>query len=128
MAGEGKGYRVLLVDDDRPLRDLISAVLTDEEYEVIAVSDGLRALEVVGTLRPHAILLDLTMPGLDGPGFVAAYHAQPGPHAPIAVMSASGREVGAARTLGVSGHLSKPFDFDNLLALASQLVHMKGPI
>jgi CheY-like chemotaxis protein len=58
--------RLLVVDDDPQVVDLVRQILEDEPYEVVAAADGQEALEAIVHKRPDAMLLDLLMPGIDG--------------------------------------------------------------
>ena len=60
------GEKVLVVDDEFEIRDLLSRFLTEEGYEVIVASNGEEALELAETENPEVILLDIKMPGIDG--------------------------------------------------------------
>jgi CheY-like chemotaxis protein len=62
--------RILVVDDDPDVIDMVQQLLEGEPYEVIAARDGHLALEVVAARRPDVVLLDLLMPGLDGFGVI----------------------------------------------------------
>jgi CheY-like chemotaxis protein len=88
---------VLVVDDDEAIRESVAMILVDEGYTVAMAGDGDEALEIVGEQSPALILLDIRMPRMNGLEFAAAYHALPGPHAPIVVMTAGAR---AAATRG----------------------------
>ena len=60
------GMRILVVDDEKQLRDLISSILTNEGYEVIQAADGTCALDVLRQIRPDLIISDIIMPGMSG--------------------------------------------------------------
>jgi DNA-binding response OmpR family regulator len=60
------GEKVLVVDDEFEIRDLLSRFLTEEGYEVIVAPNGDEALELAETENPEVILLDIKMPGIDG--------------------------------------------------------------
>jgi DNA-binding response OmpR family regulator len=60
------GEKVLVVDDEFEIRDLLSRFLTEEGYEVIVAPNGEEALELAETENPEVILLDIKMPGIDG--------------------------------------------------------------
>src|SRR5262245_17777894 len=77
------GERVLLVDDDESIRQVVSIFLSDEGYEIAGAGNGREALELVTDFRPDIILLDLRMPVMDGWEFARTYRELPGPHAPI---------------------------------------------
>jgi two-component system response regulator (stage 0 sporulation protein F) len=58
--------KILVVDDELEIRDLLTEVLTGEGYDVIQASNGMEALELVEKEEPQVILLDVMMPGIDG--------------------------------------------------------------
>ncbi|MGD8502962.1 MAG: response regulator [Syntrophobacterales bacterium] len=58
--------KVLVVDDEQEIRDLLDSFLTAQGYEVILASDGTEAIELAVTENPQAIILDIKMPGIDG--------------------------------------------------------------
>jgi len=125
-AGRGRAG-VLIVDDYAPIRDLVRLVLEGAGYAVREAADGAAALRRVRAAPPDAILLDLEMPGLDGPGFLAAYRAGPGPHAPVVVMTATTEAARRATALGAAGWLGKPFDLAELRAVVARVAGPPGP-
>ena len=66
--------RLLVVDDDPQVADLVTQLLRDEGYLITAAADGLAALDAIGRERPDVILLDLMMPRLDGFGVLERLH------------------------------------------------------
>ena len=60
------GDKVLVVDDEQQIRDLLSKFLTKKGYEVVSASNGEEAIELAKTENPQVILLDVMMPGIDG--------------------------------------------------------------
>ena len=58
--------KILVVDDERDIRDVLSSFLEEKGYEVILASNGEEALELVERVNPQVILLDVNMPGIDG--------------------------------------------------------------
>jgi CheY-like chemotaxis protein len=108
--------RVLVVDDEPPLRDLIRMVLEDEGYEVMTATNGAEALARAVAFEPNVILLDMSMPVMDGRAFVEAYRAKgpPPPLAPIIVVTAAGDAATRAVQLRAAGFIAKPFDIDQL--------------
>jgi CheY-like chemotaxis protein len=109
------GDRILIVDDDENIRQVVSIFLIDEGYDVLGVGNGQAALDVIGEFRPEIILLDLRMPVMDGWEFVRYYRALPGPHAPIIAFVAALRAELEQLEIGAVGLLAKPFDLDELL-------------
>ncbi len=59
-------HKILVVDDEKEIRELLSIYLTEDGYEVIAASNGEEAIDLAQRERPQVILLDVKMPGLDG--------------------------------------------------------------
>ena len=107
---------VLVVEDHAPIRELVRAVLEGAGYAVREAADGAAALALARRAPPAVILLDVDLPVLDGPGFLAAYRRAPGPHAPVVLMTAAGPAGRAAGSrAGAAGHLGKPFGLAALL-------------
>ena len=119
MSGYGK---VLVVDDDPFIRGLLAAWLQEAGYGVGVAADGQQALDQVRWERPDIVLLDLSMPRLDGYGVIKFLRQQPETRdLPILIISA---DVWAARKLAgysVDGILSKPFDLDEVLTRVQEL-------
>jgi two-component system chemotaxis response regulator CheY len=113
--------RVLIVEDDDGIRDMVDIVLSAAGYEVLTASDGADALEVIGGGPPDLVLLDMRMPVMDGWEFARRYRAGPAPHAPIVVMTAARDAAQRAAEIDANGYLGKPFDMAELLRLVSQL-------
>ena len=113
--------RVLVVEDDHAIREVLMLVLDAEGYDVLSATNGLQALGEVRHSRPDLILLDLMMPVMDGETFLAACRICPDcREAPIIVMSAArnlAQRAPALRSQGVRAYLAKPFDLDVLIAL-----------
>ena len=110
----GQGRSVLVVDDDPAIREVIATALEDDGYSVETASNGAEALDKAEHHQPDAIVLDATMPVMDGWEFLEHWHARPVEHrAPVLVVSALGRST-AALQRGAQGFLSKPFDLDTL--------------
>ena len=112
---DGPIGRVLVVDDDEDIRTLLFAALTDAGYEVAVAADGEEAIQAVRHRRPDLILLDLMMPRVSGWGFTERYAKEPGPHAPIIVLTAVSGQVLRMPENGVSRIVPKPFSVDALL-------------
>lgn len=111
--------RVLVIDDDAALRDVLREMLTFEGYEVGVATDGRNALDEMerGT-RPDAILSDLHMPGMDGQQFILEIRKRP-EWASIPVVLLSGSRDIAASAPGAFRVLEKPVSLDRLFATLS---------
>ena len=113
---------VMLVDDDPQIRATVRGILSDEGYAVIALADGHDALAAIeGGWRPSVILLDLTMPTMDGAAFMARLRSLTGlPHIPVYVFSAVAGAADKARRLGAEGLVPKPVQLTELLAVVEK--------
>jgi DNA-binding NarL/FixJ family response regulator len=120
--------RILVVDDDEWLRLMLVGALEDEGWEVREAHDGGAALHVARGWRPHAILLDLMMAGMDGAAFAEAYARQRAPRAPILVITAAGpgAERAARQLPGVAAVMGKPLDVAALHAAVTELASHRG--
>ena len=107
--------RILVVEDDAPIADLISDELRARGFQAVVASNGAEALDKVAQQRPDAIVLDLMMPKLNGWDFVEQYRDHTGGQTiPIAVVSAAGAVTRSMESLGVKRFLPKPFEIDVL--------------
>lgn len=115
--------RVLVVDDDDSIRQIVSLLLSDEGYEVLAVAHGRAALAAIERyFVPDVILLDLRMPVMDGWEFARRYREQPSNQAPIIVFAAGLNPAEESAHLGAAGVVAKPFDVDDLLRAVRSLL------
>ena len=120
MAGE----RVLVVDDDAVIRQLICVNLELEGFEVHTAEDGQDALEKIRDVDPAVVTLDIMMPRLDGWETAARLRSDPETaHIKVILLSARAQEADRKRGhgLGVDGYLTKPFDPDELVAEVRRL-------
>jgi two-component system OmpR family response regulator len=114
--------RILIVDDEPSVRDVIATVLLDAGYTVQTAADGQIALEIIDGAPPDLIITDVMMPHLDGWALVD--HARErNSTLPIILMSA-GDWIRARGTMPLPDHavfLAKPFTIEELLALVVRL-------
>ena len=120
--------RVLLVDDDELLRDLLALRLEVEGHEIITADDGAAALATLRGMRCDLVVLDIMMPVMDGWQFCTWLAEQPRPlrDTPVVLLSASPRLGKAAAELHVCGQLPKPVSVDRLLGTIEQLCPQRG--
>ena len=126
--------KVLVVDDEPPIRKLLRMGLTAQGYDVLDAPNGKTALELLDE-KPNLVILDLGLPDIDGLELLRRIrHRQEG--LPVVVLSSRGDEAGkvAALDLGADDYVTKPFGMDELLArmraaLRHQLqVHGERPV
>jgi two-component system response regulator (stage 0 sporulation protein F) len=111
--------RVLIVDDDPRIVDKLATLLA-MKYEVFVASNGFDALARMNDGGADVVLLDIRMPGLDGPGFVEELHKHR-IQVPIILMSANPNLPAQAKTLAIRHYLSKPFDIETVETLIDRL-------
>ncbi|NOV98667.1 response regulator [Isoptericola halotolerans] len=118
--------RVVVVDDDPYVVEVLSALLEDRGYEAVGITDGRAALELVAEEHPAAIVLDLAMPGTDGAEVLAELrHAAATARVPVVVVS--GTDPADARETAVlaDGWLVKPVDPARLLSTVRDVIRLR---
>jgi len=118
--------RVMVVDDDPDLLDLISTVLNLEGFQVITAADGQEALDAVGREMPNLILLDMKMPVMNGWEFANEFHSKYDHMVPIVAFTAAEDARKRAEEIGAEGYLGKPFDIGNLIAMVRSHANGNG--
>ncbi len=108
--------KILIVDDDENIAELISLYLTKECFETQIVYDGESALTAFETFRPNLILLDLMLPGIDG--YQVCREIRSSSSTPIIMLSAKGEvfDKVLGLELGADDYMEKPFDTKELVA------------
>lgn len=121
--------KVLVIEDQRPVREAIGEMLEGEGYEVRMIRDGFAASEAVQSEAFDLITLDLNMPSLDGMTVAEAIRKSPlNAKTPVIVVSAYLSEgvMNELRGKGISRFLNKPFFPDELIAEIKQALDLKG--
>ena len=111
--------RVLVVDDDADMRLAMDEVLTDHGLLVEVAGDGREALQRAADRRPALVILDITLPIVDGYGVADALHEQYGT-IPILAITADGRAPQKAHRVGAYAYLRKPFELDDLVRMVER--------
>ena len=108
--------RVLVVEDDPPIRRFLRASLTNHEYDVVEAPTGSQALKLAPDQPPDLIILDLGLPDMDGLEVIRRLREWSS--APILIVSARGQEADKVQALdaGADDYLTKPFGMAELLA------------
>ncbi|MEU6824424.1 response regulator [Streptomyces atriruber] len=120
--------RVLVVDDNKVIRQLIRVNLELEGYEVVTAADGVECLDVVQEVQPDVVTLDVVMPRLDGLRTAARLRSDARTRdLPIVVISACTQyEVESGLDVGVDAFLAKPFEPNELVGIVRQLMAVEG--
>ena len=119
--------RILIVDDDYNIAELISLYLTKECFETKIVGDGEEALRVFPEFQPNLILLDLMLPGIDG--YQVCRELRSTSQVPIIMLSAKGEifDKVLGLELGADDYMIKPFDSKELVARVKAVLRRYQP-
>jgi two-component system KDP operon response regulator KdpE len=109
--------RVLVIDDEPPIRKLLRVGLSAHGYQTVEASSGKMALELLGQQAPDLVILDLGLPDMQGHELLRTMRAR-NDRVPIVVLSSRDDEVGKVQALdcGADDYVTKPFGMDELLA------------
>lgn len=119
----GESFTVLVVEDDRDIRGLVKLMLEIAGYRVIEAANGFQGLEATRRHRPDAILMDMSLPVMDGCQCTRRIRQEPRfRNIPIIACTAYNRWEwrGKAILAGCTDFLTKPFDSQKLVAMLSQ--------
>ncbi len=114
--------RIIVVDDDKEIREIVSFVLDRHGFVVETVSNGQQLWHMLASCLPDLLILDVMMPGIDGYQLCAALKSDPRTRAiPIIMMTAHAEDIYQliSKDLGVEQHITKPF---HPLELAEKVV------
>jgi len=119
--------KILIVDDDENIAELISLYLTKECFETMIVYDGESALSSFETFQPNLILLDLMLPGIDG--YQVCREIRTTSSVPIIMLSAKGEvfDKVLGLELGADDYMEKPFDTKELVARVKAVLRRYQP-
>lgn len=112
----GKAPRLLVVDDERPIREMLELGLQSRGFEVRSVADGPAAIPVIKEWKPELILLDVMLPKVDGLSMLPVLRRLT--EAPIVMLSAKGEVDDRVQGLdrGADDYVAKPFEMSELVA------------
>ena len=119
--------KILIVDDDNNIAELISLYLTKECYDTKIVNDGEEALSAFESYNPNMILLDLMLPGIDG--YQVCREIRTKSNVPIIMLSAKGEifDKVLGLELGADDYIMKPFDSKELVARVKAVLRRYQP-
>ncbi|MCD6427127.1 MAG: sigma-54-dependent Fis family transcriptional regulator [Caldisericaceae bacterium] len=121
-----KKYTILVVDDEKNVRDLLKEILEEEDYTVLEADNGKKAVEEVTEKYPDCILLDVRMPVMDGmEAFLKIREVAP--DLPVIFLTAYGSSDIAIKAMkkGAYDYLTKPFDIDELKIKVKKAIELK---
>ena len=109
--------KILIIDDEPDIRDMVSVRLMANGYDVVTASDGEEGLKQVESQKPDLIIVDITMPGIDGYTFVKILKKDipAARKIPIIVLTGKDRMEDLFKIEGVGDYLVKPYESSQLL-------------
>ena len=119
--------KILIVDDDNNIAELISLYLTKECFETMIVNDGESVMETISSFSPNLILLDLMLPGMDG--YQVCREVRAKYSLPIIMLSAKGEvfDKVLGLELGADDYIEKPFDSKEMVARVKAVLRRYKP-
>ncbi len=119
--------KVLVVDDEENIRELLSVSLKFQGYEVTTAKDGPNAIDLARAVRPDVVVLDVMMPGMDGFGVLRRLRAD-GIDAPALFLSARDSVADKVNGLTIGGddYVTKPFSLEEVVARLEVLLRRNG--
>ena len=116
--------RILIVDDEKNIVSSLTAILSDEGYEVSMTDDGVEALEIIQKDPPDLVLLDIWLPGMDGIEVLKTLKTY-NPGVKVLIMSGHGTIDTAVKAtkLGAQDFIEKPFSLDRITESVENALH-----
>ncbi|WP_213578286.1 response regulator transcription factor [Rhodococcus sp. USK13] len=121
--------RILVVDDEPNILELLSVSLRFQGFEVATASSGSAGLDTARTFRPDAVILDVMMPGMDGFGMLQRLRAD-GVHAPVLFLTAKDavEDKISGLTLGADDYVTKPFSLEEVVTRLRVILRRSGKV
>ena len=122
--------RILIIEDERAIRETLTDLFSSE-YVIKSTTDGIKALEALPLYRPHLIISDIMMPGMDGIKLLNTLKSSSDwNHIPVILLTAKGEHQDRITGLeiGADAYIAKPFDFQELSLVVRNLVDLKSNI
>ena len=113
--------RILVVDDNRDILELITRVLSTYGYDVVIARDGLEALQQEANANPDLVVLDVNLPNLDGWEVCRRIKARRSVPVMLLTVRAERADIELSRAAGADDHLPKPFDIAEFLGRITTL-------
>lgn len=119
--------RILVVDDEPQVREVVRAILESAHYDIDEVSDGADVLPRVASWRPDMVITDLVMPETEGIGVIRQLRQT---HPSVGIIAMSGARGGSylpvARAMGADATIAKPFDPATLLQQVQHVLDLRA--
>lgn len=120
-SGEARA-RIVVIDDDEAIRELVKLHLRNAGYEVLAAEDAVEGGHLIVNSRPHLVICDVDMPYMDGYDFAAAMRGDPATSdIPLVFLTVDDDVAEHARKVGAAAYLKKPFRADRLVEVVGFL-------
>ena len=120
------GQKILVVDDERVIRDILHDVLVNEGYDVVLASNGEEAVKLAKRENPRVILLDIKMPGVNGIEVCKRLKAEEKTSSiPVVMISAFGEHKREAVDAGAEDFLSKPFSLVEIFTRVRSILRVR---
>ena len=124
---EDKKKQILLIDDDTSLLTTLSDFLRFEGYDVVTADSGERGLEALKSISPDLIILDMSMPGMGGIGFLKTILDENGkPSHPVVVLTARANMAEFFANVEVDGFIAKPCDPQDFLMEVGRIIFLRS--
>lgn len=115
---------ILICDDDEGILEIVKIILTDQNYEITALSNSDKVIDEVKSGKPDLVLLDLWMPGIGGDELTRQLKNDTETETiPVVISSASKDTAEIAKDIGADGFILKPFDIEDLEKMVAK--HLK---
>lgn len=123
------GPTILVAEDDDVMRDLVARWLIAAGYQVARASNGEEVIEIVGAAKPAAIIMDLTMPRMDGFQVLSHFRVMGLPLAPVLLLTGrhTSEDVRKAVSLGAKDYIAKPVERAHLLSRLERILKTTAP-
>jgi DNA-binding NtrC family response regulator len=112
--------RVMVIDDDAAVREVLTLALQTEGYEVESARDGAEGLEMLARRSADVVIVDMRMPDVDGARFCRVYAERGG--SPVILMTAMAGRKTSSDLPGVVQAVTKPFDLDEVLDTVARVI------
>lgn len=120
-----RATRIVVIEDDAAIREILLLALSGEGYDVGEARNGEEGLALLESDGADLVLVDMKMPVMDGAEFCRQYGLRPEPVAPVIVMTAASQALEAAALPCVVEAIAKPFELDALLEAVTR--NTRGP-